>query len=57
MTYGLRMVSFSSVRVSSGLKPLNVEVVVQKAWVCPLSEWEHQYGGRRRRGSKCMCAC
>ncbi|KAG7244025.1 hypothetical protein INR49_006186 [Caranx melampygus] len=38
---------FSSLCVSSGLEPVDVEVVVQKVRVCLLSEWQHQCGGVR----------
>lgn len=37
--------TWSALCVSSCLKLLDVEVVLQKVWVCRLSEWEHQCGG------------
>lgn len=42
----------------SSLKPPDVEVVMQKVWVCLPPEWEHQ---RRREGegravNVCVCA-
>lgn len=44
---------------AESLRLLDVEVVVQKVWVCLLPEWEHQRGGRggegRRRG-RYVCA-
>lgn len=47
--------SRSALCVSGCLKLLDVEVVLQKVWVCRLSEWEHQCGGGeggRQRGKE-----